>query len=146
MDLDLQKLEELKEKTQTEEDFGAIWKFFFDHFGENPEFMALGQHADQTMQSYLEPILESICKQAVNREVMVAQFLLTEVPETEFYHGPCLTDAGIAVVFYFDDVKMGMFSLTPSLGSGLIHYARFSTVPVPDKYSVLLQSKSDTSH
>ncbi len=146
MDLDLQKLEELKEKTQVEEDFGVIWKFFFDHFGENPEFMASGRHADQDMLSFLEPILESICNQAVNREVMVAQFILTEVPDTKFYHGPCLTDVGIAVVFYFDDVKMGMFSLTPSLGSGLVHYARFSTIPVTDKHSVLLQSKSNTSH
>jgi hypothetical protein len=146
MGLDIQKLGELREKMQTEEDFGAIWKFFFDHFGENPEFMAMGERADETMHSFLEPILESICKQALSREVMVAQFILTEAPGQKFYHGPCLTDAGIAVVFYFDDVKTGMFSLTPSLGSGLVHYARFSTIPVPDKHSVFIQSKSNTSH
>jgi hypothetical protein len=57
-----------------------------------------------------------------------------------------LTDAGIAVVFYFDDVKTGMFSLTPSLGSGLVHYARFSTILMTGKQPVLLQSKSKTSH
>lgn len=62
MGLDLQKLEDLKEKMQVEEDFGTIWKFFFDHFGENPEFMALGARADETMRLFLEPILESICK------------------------------------------------------------------------------------
>jgi hypothetical protein len=146
MGLDLQKLEELKEKMQVEEDFGAIWTFFFDHFGENPEFMALGERADQDMHSYLEPILENICQQATNREVMAAEFILTKAPNTSFYHGPCLTDAGIAVVFYFNDVKMGMVSLSPSLGSGLVHYARFTTIPVPDKHSVLMQSKSNTSH
>jgi len=146
MELDLQKLEDLKEKMQVEEDFGAIWKFFFDHFGENPEFMALGARADETMHFFLEPILESICQQVVNHEVMAAQFILTEIPGRNFYHGPCLTDAGIAVVFYFDDLKMGMFSLTPALGSGLIHYGRFSTIPVSGKNSFLLQSKSNTSH
>ena len=146
MGLDLRKLEDLKEKMQIEEDFGAIWKFFFDHFGENPEFMALGARADETMHLFLEPILENICKQLVKREVMAAQFILTELPDQKFYHGPCLTDAGIAVVFYFEDLKMGMFSLTPGLGSELVHYGRFSTIPVTDKAPFLLQSKNNTSH
>jgi len=146
MGLDLRKLEDLKEKMQVEEDFGAIWKFFFDHFGENPDFMALGARADETMHLFLEPILESICKQVVNHEVMAAQFILTEIPDQKFYHGPCLTDAGIAVVFYFEDLKMGMFSLTPALGSGLVHYGRFSTIQTTNKNSFLLQSKSNTSH
>ena len=79
MGLDLRKLEDLKEKMQVEEDFGAIWKFFFDHFGENPEFMALGAQADEEMRLFLEPILESICKQLVNREVMAAQHDLVKV-------------------------------------------------------------------
>ncbi len=146
MGLDLQKLEELKEKMQNEEDFGLIWKFFFDHFGENPEFMALGERAAENMHSFLEPILENICKQVVKRDVLAAQFILSEIPGWDFYHGPCMTDVGIVVVFYFNDLKMGMFSLTPSLGSGLVHYGRFSTIPAPDKNSFLVQSKSDTSH
>jgi hypothetical protein len=146
MGLDLRMLEDLKEKMQAEEDFGAIWKFFFDHFGENPEFMALGARADETMHLFLEPILENICKQLVNREVMAAQFILTELPDQKFYHGPCLTDAGIAVVFYFEDLEMGMFSLTPGLGSGKVHYGRFSTVPVTGAPTFLLQSKNNTSH
>jgi hypothetical protein len=146
MGLDLQKLEDLKEMMQVEEDFAAIWKFFFDNFGENPEFMALGAQADEEMRQFLEPILESICKQLVNREVMATQFILTVFPDQIFYHGPCLTDAGIAVVFYFDDLKMGMFSLTPGLGSGLVHYGRFSTIPAAGKNSFLVQSKSNTSH
>jgi hypothetical protein len=146
MGLDLQKLDELKEKMQVEEDFGAIWKFFFDHFGENPEFMALGERADEAMCLFLEPILEGICKQVVNRDVMAAQFILTEFPDQKFYHGPCLTDAGIAVVFYFEDLKMGMFSLTPGLGSGLVHYGRFSTMQVTGQSHFLVQSKNTTSH
>lgn len=146
MGLDLRKLEDLKEKMQAEEDFGAIWKFFFDNFGENPEFMALGESADDTMRQFLEPILESICKQLVDRDVMAAQFILTELPDHKFYHGPCLTDAGIAVIFYFDDLKMGMFSLTPGLGSGVVHYGRFSTMQVTGDPPFLLQSKNNTSH
>src|SRR5262245_38077927 len=146
MGLDLRKLEDLKEKMQVEEDFGAIWKFFFDNFGENEEFMKLGERADDDMHQFLEPILESICKQLVNRDVMAAQFILTELSDYKFYHGPCLTDAGIAVVFYFEDLKMGMFSLTPGLGSGLVHYGRFSTMQVTGNSPFLVQSKNTTSH
>ena len=146
MELDLRKLEDLKEKMQAEEEFGAIWKFFFDHFGENEEFMKLGARADEDMRLFLEPILESICKQVVNRDVMVAQFILTGLPDQKFYHGPCLTDAGVAVVFYFDDLKMGMFSLTPALGSSLVHYGRFSTMQVTGNSPFLVQSKNTTSH
>ena len=146
MGLDLKKLEDLKKKVQAEEDFEAIWKFFFDHFGDNEEFMKLGARADEDMHLFLEPILESICKQLVNRDVMAAQFILTELPDQKFYHGPCLTDAGVAVVFYFDDLKMGMFSLTPGLGSGLVHYGRFSTIPATANVPFLWQSKNNTSH
>src|SRR6266508_543461 len=87
MGLDLRKLEDLKEKMQVEEDFGAIWKFFFDHFGENPEFMALGARDSESMRQFLEPILESICKQLVIRDVITAQFILTELPDQKFYYG-----------------------------------------------------------
>src|SRR5262245_18280111 len=108
--------------------------------------MALGARAEETMHLFLEHILESICKQVVNHEVMAAQFILTEIPNRKFYHGPCLTDASIAVVFHFEDLKMGMFSLTTALGSGLVHYGRFSTILTTNKNSFLLQSKSNTSH
>jgi hypothetical protein len=158
--MNLQKLEDLKAMVQIDEDFGAIWKYFFDHFGEKPEFAALGKPADETVRSYLEPILEDICKRVANREVMIAEFLLSEVPGHGFFHGPCLTDAGIVVVMYFEDVKMGMISLSSGLGglgafgglvpgapgTGIVHYARFTAIPVEKKGAVLLQSKSNTSH
>jgi hypothetical protein len=144
--MDLQKLEDLKAMVQIDEDFSAIWKYFFDHFGEKPEFAAGGRPAGEAIQSYLEPILEDICKRIVNRDVMIAEFMLSEVPGHGFYHGPCLTDAGIAVILYFEDVKMGMMSLTPGLGSGLVHYARFTAVPVESKGAVVLETKNTTSH
>jgi hypothetical protein len=144
--MDLRKLIDLKAMVQTDEDFGGIWKYFFDNFGEKPEFAATGKPANETMQMYLEPILEDICNRIVEREVMITQMILSEVPSHSFFHGPCLTDAGIAVVIYFDDVKMGMISLTPGLGSGMVHYARFTAVPVINKGAIMIQSKNTTSH
>ncbi len=144
--MDLEKLQDLKAMVQTDEDFAGIWKYFFDNFGEKPEFAASGKPANETVQMYLEPILEDICQRIVNREVMIAQLILSEVPGYSFYHGPCMTDAGVVVLLYFDDVKMGMMSLTPSLATGTIHYARFTAIPVKDKGGIITQSRSNRSH
>ena len=144
--MNLQKLEDLKAMVQIDEDFGAIWRFFFDHFGEKPEFAAIGNPANGAMQSYLEPILEDICKRIANREVLIAKFMLSEVPGHGFFHGPCLTDAGIVVVLYFEDVRMGMVSLAPGIESGLVHYARFTALPIEKKGAVMIQSRNETSH
>ena len=144
--MEWQRLEQLKEKVQHDDDFGEIWKFFFDHLGENEQFVRSGQLAKPEMTELLEPIIESVCKRIVNDEVLIAQTLLTEVPGQHFYHGPCVTDAGLCVVLYFDDLKMGMLSFTRGIGTGWVHYARFTTIPVPDKHAVIVQGKSETGH
>jgi hypothetical protein len=144
--MEWQRLEQLKEKVQHDDDFGAIWKFFFDHLGENERFVRSGQLAGPEMTDLLEPIIESVCKRIVNDEVMIAQTLLTEVPGQHFYHGPCVTDAGLCVVLYFDDLKMGMISFTRGIGTGWVHYARFTTIPVLDRHAVIVQGKNETGH
>lgn len=144
--MDLQKLEDLKAMVQTDEDFGLVWRYFFDHFGENPEFATTGKPANETVQMYLEPILQDICEQMVKRQVMISQLILSELPGHNFYHGPCMTDAGIAVILYFDDVKMGLMSLTPGLGAGTVQYARFTARPVASNGAVMMQSRNTTSH
>ena len=57
--MEWQRLEQLKEKVQHEDDFGEIWKFFFDHLGENEKFVQAGQLAGSEMVKLLEPILRA---------------------------------------------------------------------------------------
>jgi hypothetical protein len=141
-----QRLEQLRELLQSEEEFGKIFAFFFDHLGEDETFIQAGVAATSDFQEELLPILESILKRMVKQEVMIAQLLLTEVQTHRFYHGPCLSDAGFGCVLYFDDLKMGLLSLSPSMGSGMVHYARFTTLNVSGKHFVMPPRKRETSH
>ena len=92
------------------------------------------------------PVLEQILKHIVNRDVMVANLLLTTVPGHKFYHGPCMTDAGFGCVLYFEDLRMGMVSLSPGLGTSMVHYARFTTLPVSSKHFVVPPKRRESSH
>jgi hypothetical protein len=141
-----QRLEQLRDLLQNEEEFGKIFAFFFDHLGEDEKFIQAGVAATSDFQEELLPILESILKRMVKQEVMIAQLLLTEVQTHRFYHGPCLSDAGFGCVLYFDDLKMGLLSFSPSMGSGMVHYARFTTLNVSGKHFVMPPRKRETSH
>lgn len=144
--MEWQRLEQLRELLQNEEEFGKIFAFFFDHLGENEKFIQASVAATSDFQEELLPILENILKRMVNQEVMIAQLLLTEVQAHRFYHGPCLSDAGFGCVLYFDDLKLGIVSLSPGLGAGMVHYARFTTLNVSGKHFVLPPRKRETSH
>ena len=142
------KLDELKEKMQTVEEFGEAWNFFFDHFAENNEFMSLGHPTKNEMvNKLLREVLKKCSQQHLNKaSVVIADMLLIEIPNRHFFHGPAIVDGYMASVFYFDDLKMGMMSLA-RLGSDWVHYARFSTLEVAGGGgSINLQPGNRTSH
>ncbi|MEP7341229.1 MAG: hypothetical protein ABI977_26100 [Acidobacteriota bacterium] len=145
--MDWKKLDELKEKMQTVENFGEAWHFFFDHFGENLEFMQLGGPTkNKTIAKLLKETLKKIGQQHLNKSsVLISNMLVIEIPNRHFFHGPAMVDNYIASLFYFDDVKMGMISLT-RLGTGWMHYARFSTLEVIGDKPITLQPGNRTSH
>ena len=140
------RLKELREMVQHEEEFDKIWDYFFDHFGSNEKFAREGALASAELIEELTTLLENIFNRMVKREVLIAQLLLTAVPEQKFFHGPCVTDAGLACVIYFEDLRMGMVSLSPMASSNLVHYARFTTIPVPGQHFTVTPRKHESSH
>lgn len=146
--MDWKKLDELKEMVKTEDDFGKIWKFFFDHLGENMEFMSLGHQTKNKLISKLmkETLKTSAQAQLKKQTVLISNLLLIEIPKRGFYHGPAMVDEYMASVFYFEDLKMGMMSLS-RLGSGWVHYSRFTTLGiVGGGKNVNIQSGNQTAH
>ncbi|HMV49154.1 MAG TPA: hypothetical protein PLD20_22450 [Blastocatellia bacterium] len=145
--MDWKKLDELKEKMQTVEEFGEAWNFFFDHFGENNEFMNMGHPTkNKLVNKLLKEVLKKVGRQHLNKaSVLVSNMLLIEIPKRHFFHGPAMVDNYMASLFYFEDLKMGMISLA-RLGSGWVHYARFSTLDVTGNKSINLQPGNRTSH
>jgi hypothetical protein len=144
--MEWEQLKQLRELVQSDAEFDKIWDFFFDHFGSNEQFAKAGQLASAALIEELTTLLEGIYNRMLNRHVMIAQLLLTEVPGQRFFHGPCVTDAGIGCVLYFEDLRMGMVSLSAMQGDNLVHYARFTTIPVPDKHFTFTPRRRETSH
>ena len=104
------------------------------------------QPKNKTITKLLKETLKQTGQQHLNKSsVLISNFMLIEIPKRGFFHGPAMVDDTIASLFYFEDVKMGMISLT-RLGSGWVHYARFSALDVVSKQSVNLQFGNRTAH
>lgn len=146
--MDWKKLDELKQMTQTADEFGPVWKFFFDHLGENPEFMNLGRPTkNKLVTKLIKETLKATGQAHLNKQaVLVSNLLLIEIPKRGFYHGPAMVDDHMASLFYFEDLKMGMISLA-KLGSGWVHYSRFTTLGIAGGgKNVNIQSGNQTAH
>jgi hypothetical protein len=113
--MDLTLLATLKEKIASAKDFGSVWSYFFDHFGEDPAFIALGE---RTQDAFLEAILLQVGGELFGRQVALGNLLLTRLPEHHFIHGGFTLGGKLANVIYFDDIQTGLlavlFSVTPS--------------------------------
>jgi hypothetical protein len=126
--MDLQQLQTLKEKLGSAKDFGDVQNYFLDHFGEDPQFMALGEPA-------LEPLVEATLATAVaqlcGRPEPVTQLRLLRLAEQQFLHGGFFVKGLPGSVFYFEDVQLGLATVVWSLEPPETKFVRFSARPAP---------------
>jgi hypothetical protein len=121
--MDLTLLATLKDKLVNATEFGEVWRYFLDHFGEDPAFIALGERSHDP---FLVAVIEQIASQIFGKHVPLTNLLLTFLPDHHFTHGGVILDGHLANVLYFDDIRMGMVAVLMSLPSGETKYARFS--------------------
>jgi hypothetical protein len=126
--MDLTRLATLKDKLLHADNFGKVWEYFLDHFGEDPAFIALG---DRASDPFLEAVLAEVGKQLFHRDVTVSDLLLTRLPEQEFLHGGCTLNGRLANVLYFEDVHTGLLAVVMSLAPADTKLVRFSGRPKP---------------
>jgi hypothetical protein len=126
--MDLNLLDTLKEKLVHARDFSEVWAYFFDHFGEDPEFIACGERARH---SFLEAVLTQVGSELFGRKVPVSHLLLTRLPERQFLHGGFSLNGRLANVIYFEDIQVGLIAVVLSMSSGETRLARFSGRPRP---------------
>ena len=126
--MDLANLATLKDKLLHADEFGTVWKYFLDHFGEDPAFIALGE---PTAQPFLEAVFAEVGRQLFQRPVAVRHLRLIRLPEEGFIHGGAVLDGKPANVLYFEDVQVGMLAFVWSVAPGEMKYARFSARPAP---------------
>jgi hypothetical protein len=121
--MDLQLLETLKQKLGSATDFGDVQSYFFDHFGEDPEFMALGEPATHPL---IEATLATVSTQLFGKPVPVTGLRLVRLPEQQFIHGGFTVRGRVGSVFYFEDVQIGLAALIWTLTPPETKFVRFS--------------------
>ncbi len=120
------RLEELKEKLMVAEEIGDIWDFFFDNFGENPEFMALGKRRKSPL---LSGILVKLGKELFGAEGKLTALQLVVLRPQRFAHGSCFLGGLPATVLYFADIGLGSAAVTDPK-TGRTHFIRFTNMGV----------------
>jgi hypothetical protein len=126
--MDLSRLENLKEKLATAKDLSEVGNYFFDHFGENSEFLDLGKPGRNEM---LESFIAALGRQLCGGKCVITNMLLVQVPNTHFIHGGCFLNGRLANVIYFDDIEVGLLCLVPAQPGGKTMFSRFSGQALP---------------
>jgi hypothetical protein len=121
--MDLTLLATLKDKLVTATEFDDVFRYFLDHFGENPKFIALGERSHDP---FLVAVIEQIASQIFGKRVPLDNLLLTRLPDHNFTHGGVILNSHLANVLYFDDIRMGLVAVLMGFPTGEMKYARFS--------------------
>jgi hypothetical protein len=95
--MDLTLLETLKDKLVHATDFSDLWRYFLDHFGEDPGFIALG---DRSRDPFLEAILSQLGSRMFSGRVTLTDLLLSRLADHHFTHGGLLLNGHLANVLY----------------------------------------------
>jgi hypothetical protein len=130
--MDFTKLQTLKDMVMTATELGKPWDYFFDHFGADREFIALGKRVKKA--PLLTGILEMVGGQILGEKAGVTELKLTSLRKRDFVHGACYINGRLVAVLYFTDVKMGMLSISdPTARPYNTFFARFTNFGVvPD--------------
>jgi hypothetical protein len=122
--MDIERLQELKQKLINEKNLSQIWLFYMDHFADHQEFTELGKpdHND-----YLDIVLHKTCQQMFGRVITITNFFLIHIAEHQFFHGPFLVEGRIGGVIFFEDIKIGLLAVSVDFPlTDAVNYSRFS--------------------
>jgi hypothetical protein len=126
--MDLALLATLKDKLVHAQNFTQVMEYFFDHFGEDPAFIALG---DRAHDPFLEAVLREVGKQLFGGKVAVTDLLLTRLPEHQFLHGGCALNGKLANFLYFEDIHVGLLAVAMAVPVGEVKMVRFTGRRLP---------------
>ena len=117
--------QELKQKLVQDADLSQIWLFYMDHFADHPEFIELGEPANNT---FLETVTPQICQQIFGDKIrMMNELFLIYIAEYRFFHGPIDVEGRPGGVIYFEDEQIGLLAVSAEFPpTAEVKYSRFS--------------------
>jgi len=128
----------LKDQIQAATEFNKPWHYFFDHLGENPEFLRIGI---ETQSPFLEAALAEIGKSVFKAEASVSNLLMLEIEGQDFIHGGCLLQGRLTNFLFYKDINVGLVSVLMSLQTSEYLFIRFSGAEIKKGQSFVLQSQ-----
>ncbi|MDB9372675.1 hypothetical protein [Nodularia sphaerocarpa] len=132
--MNIDRLQELKQKLTIEADLSNIWLFYMDHFADHAEFTELGKPA---YNEYLDAVLQSTCQQMFGRAIKITHFLPIYIAKYHFFHAPFQVERRIGGVIYFEDIKIGLIAVSADYPpTDEVKYSRFSEImqlPTPNR-------------
>ncbi len=102
---DLKKLDELKEKLMAAGSFADVMDFFFDHCGENLDFMALGKRVKSPL---LTAVIQRVGEELLGTRVRVTGTAFILLKKQRFIHGTGHINGRMIAFFFFKDIDMGL--------------------------------------
>ncbi len=135
--MNIDRLQELKQKLTNDADLSDIWLFYMDHFADLPEFTDLGE---PVYNEYLDAVLHKTCQQMFDRAIKITDFFLIYIAPYHLFHGAFQVEGRIGGVIYFQDIKIGLLAVSADYPpTDAVKYSRFSEIiqlPTPNRNDV----------
>lgn len=123
------KMDQLKELVATAEELSTALNFFFDHFGEDPSFLARGKTTDRA--PVLTSLLQMSTQPLFGKKPRVSSARWVHLKKERLAHGACMLEGRMAMVVYLTDRKVGIVSVhDPATGgSQMVRFTHSSLAP-----------------
>ena len=135
--MNIERLQELKQKLINEKDLSQIWLFYMDHFADHQDFTELGK---PTHNDYLDVVLQKTCQQMFGKAITITNLFLIYIAEHQFFHGPFQVEGRIGGVIFFEDIKIGLLAVSAEFPpTNAVNYSRFSEptrLSAPNRYDL----------
>jgi len=123
-------LDRLKVLLEREGDFSVIGKYFFNHLGNNSEFIKNGKAVKNPL---LKKIIRKACHDFISKDQQLTKLLMIHVNGYPVFHGAFFIGPHLSNFFYFEELKKGMIMIVRSMETGDVSYIRFTGTVIPGK-------------
>jgi hypothetical protein len=124
--MDINRLQELKQQLLKEKDLSTIWTYYMDNFADHAEFTDLGEPKQS---HFLEALVPQVCQQLFGKKVKIHDLLLIYLSDYQFFHAPFVVEHRIGGLIYFEDVNTGLIAVSAEYP--MVKYSRFTGIPKP---------------
>ena len=126
-----EKLEELSDLLQNEQDIVVVGKYFLDNLSDDRNFISAGKVVKDKM---IKQILKEVGKQYVNPDTKITNMMITYIKDFDFYHGPLFLGDKPSSFFYYTKLQIGMAVIIQGMEKNSnTSFVRFRAANLPGK-------------